>query len=485
MALSLTACADMNLANVSHKLGNLTAKSAFSEPTAKPIELDEEQQALKQKLEPLVPELIKMAQGNPRVSVEDFQRNITTCLNPKYPLDLQYDCHHVRMMVINVVYETHKNKIPLSKKDKTQIQNTKKHNDSWINDMQLTGILTHRLDLYQKYIADWDIYQSYYFISQAQTKEEIDATYKDFRILSGILFADEPQENETKQLVFSELQQRCQRYISGNQADTSKSFIANMVGQGFESDCVVLGFNKTEVSETTQAYQKFKKGIQENNHIPANAVAQNQCLSMSHTEVLKSVNARKLAEYGSLLGAMSIFAPFGANMRQEAATATPRSPAEIRSMCQNLCSQKKGKACSHIGVAYESEENMQQAEKYFKQGCDYGDSNACFKMEPYYYKEVTGMQMTKPSSQTCLYENGMKISCEDNAGLFPITTGKTGAVKTLIKGRKPNKQMALRYRQKGLALLQKNCQKGNSTACRQYKKWANGSNLGDITWELD
>ena len=42
LALSLTACADMNLANVSHKLGNLTAKSAI--PTAQPIELKKEQQ---------------------------------------------------------------------------------------------------------------------------------------------------------------------------------------------------------------------------------------------------------------------------------------------------------------------------------------------------------------------------------------------------------------------------------------------------------
>ena len=428
--------------------------TAHTNAKALPIQLTEELQVLKQtQLEPIVPELLAMEQKNPK-RYTTLQNDITRCLNPEFPMDYEQRCVQVKNATINVLYDQHKNKMPIDKKTQELIQMWEENKNYFMQtDMKLSAILKHRMDLYEKYIDPWDTYA---LSIHLENNPNLDYIFRNFRIHLGLMYAN--KSNNRKEAVFSHLQEGCNIYTQFKLGKPLSHF-----DYPAESDCIVLGRDKTFGKETTQAYTKLK------------SMTESERRQLVQQENQKELTKKCLAlpndpyKQFTLNG---ITDTWGSN-----------SVSYMKNLCQSECNHKNGKACFHIGTVYELKEDFSPAEKYLNQACDYGFADACHRMEAFYYYEEYNTYYGKTGTGTCVTTSsgGMfggffsDTKCHDNYG---IVTQKTGT-KTKILTREPNKQKALQYRQKALNLWLKDCKNGNNDACEKHRKLKDGSNLGN------
>ncbi|MBR3482276.1 MAG: hypothetical protein IKH45_05265, partial [Neisseriaceae bacterium] len=363
--LFLTACADMDLANLAN-LGQSEANKTT------PIKLSPEQQVLKQtQLEPIVPELLAMEQKNPK-RYTTLQNDITRCLNPEFPMDYEQRCVQVKNATINVLYDQHKNKMPIDKKTQELIQMWEENKNYFMQtDMKLSAILKHRMDLYEKYIDPWDTYA---LSIHLENNPNLDYIFRNFRIHLGLMYAN--KSNNRKEVVFSHLQEGCNIYTQFKLGKPLSHFDFPA-----ESDCIVLGRDKTFGKETTQAYTKLK--------------------SMTESERRQLVKQENQKELTKECLALPVDANKQFTLNGVTRTIHSYSVSGIKNLCQSECNNKNGKACFHIGTVYTNEKDLVQAEKYFKQACNYGFTNACHSI---------GAVASSPNDATYYGKNGKQTA---------------------------------------------------------------------------
>ncbi|MBQ9682068.1 MAG: hypothetical protein IJV35_02210 [Neisseriaceae bacterium] len=351
-----------NLANLGQSEANKTT----------PIKLSPEQQVLKQtQLEPIVPELLAMEQKNPK-RYTTLQNDITRCLNPEFPMDYEQRCVQVKNATINVLYDQHKNKMPIDKKTQELIQMWEENKNYFMQtDMKLSAILKHRMDLYEKYIDPWDTYA---LSIHLENNPNLDYIFRNFRIHLGLMYAN--KSNNRKEAVFSHLQEGCNIYTQFKLGKPLSHFDFPA-----ESDCIVLGRDKTFGKETTQAYTKLK--------------------SMTESERRQLVKQENQKELTKECLALPVDANKQFTLNGVTRTIHSYSVSGIKNLCQSECNNKNGKACFHIGTVYTNEKDLVQAEKYFKQACNYGFTNACHSI---------GAVASSPNDATYYGKNGKQTA---------------------------------------------------------------------------
>lgn len=379
-----------NLANLGQSEANKTT----------PIKLSSEQQVLKQtQLEPIVPELLGMEKNPERHTT--LQNNIIRCLNPEYPMDYEQRCVQVKNATINVLYDQHKNKMPIDKKTQELIQMWEENKNYFMQtDMKLSAILKHRMDLYEKYIDPWDTYA---LSIHLENNPNLDYIFRNFRIHLGLMYAN--KSNNRKEAVFSHLQEGCNIYTQFKLGKPLSHFDFPA-----ESDCIVLGRDKTFGKETTQAYTKLK--------------------SMTESERRQLVKQENQKELTKECLALPVDANKQFTLNGVTRTIHSYSVSGIRNLCQSECNNKNGKACFHIGTVYTNEKDLVQAEKYFKQACNYGFTNACHSIGAVASSPNDTTYYGKNGKQTATPELCTSLSYKDLA--LSLSSQKTKEAETTV-----------------------------------------------------
>ena len=372
-------------------------------------------------------------------------------------------------------------------------------------------ILKHRPDLYEKYIHPWDEYAN---SADVMNNVEISSLIDRYPAYYTLQYRNEQTEHPVKQLLSIQLNQTCHRY-------TNALYGFNVDARVFDNDyytpqlererlaCYLLSTLDGGKQQVTNITAEAKRKAQERNmkrqesqqesQRESQQVAKELCSSMSLNDLSLSLASADTREaeaavntlFGALLGGkFQGSTQLSSQTNQQMAqilganpNAMNQSPKTIISSCQPACSQNNGKACAFVGRILLHNEQVTQAEPYLNKGCNNGYGMACIWLERFHYHENKARVDTKPTLQTCRYEYGTKVDCvEHNGPLTPhYSIQRTGKVSTVIKGRKPNKERALQYRKKGLALLQKSCQQGDREMCSLYQNYSdlNRERLGD------